>query len=163
MRSLITPARTRPTIWAAATLLVQSVIPTLDQIYEHTLSDQGTPAEKADGRCETHESRRPALSYTPGCLTGGWQLWVGMGSAKAASRKGVTAKDYSDNIPVWPIPFGARVLPLQSQPPRLRPGTQPSSALPTGSPRSASWHCSSPELRLSSLTRASIGAKPATH
>ena len=50
---------------------------------------------------------------------------------------------------VWPTP----------SPRRLRPVTRRWSASLTGSPRSAFLPCSSAELKLSSLTRASIGAK----
>ncbi|PWU01827.1 MAG: short-chain dehydrogenase [Terriglobia bacterium] len=81
-------------------IFVQSVVPTLDHIYEHTLATE-VPLEKWQMAYDTqaraffigapaaakHMSsggRILALSYTPGGVTGGWQPWVGMGSAKAA-------------------------------------------------------------------------------
>jgi len=81
-------------------IFVQSVVPTLDKIYEHTLATEvplakwqiafdtqaraffiGAPAAARHMR---RGGRILALSYTPGGVTGGWQPWVGMGSAKAA-------------------------------------------------------------------------------
>ncbi|HLK67436.1 MAG TPA: SDR family oxidoreductase [Bryobacteraceae bacterium] len=81
-------------------IFVQSVVPTLDLIYEHTLATE-VPLEKwqiaydtqaraffvgvrAAAKHMTHGGRILAMSYTPGAVTGGWQPWVGMGSAKAA-------------------------------------------------------------------------------
>lgn len=81
-------------------IFVQSVIPTLDRIYEHTLATD-VPLDKwqmaydtqaraffvgvpAAARHMRRGGRILALSYTPGGATGGWQPWVGMGSAKAA-------------------------------------------------------------------------------
>ena len=81
-------------------IFIQSVVPTLDHIYEHTLATEvplakwqiaydtqaraffvGAPAA---ARHMGRGGRILALSYTPGGATGGWQPWVGMGSAKAA-------------------------------------------------------------------------------
>jgi NAD(P)-dependent dehydrogenase (short-subunit alcohol dehydrogenase family) len=104
-------------------IFVQSVAPTLDQIYEHTLATEvplakwqvaydtqaraffvGAPAAAKHMR---RGGRILALSYTPGAVTGGWQPWVGMGSAKAAvesmcryfavalARRGVTVNAVS--------------------------------------------------------------------
>jgi len=81
-------------------IFVQSVAPTLDKIYEHTLATE-VPLEKWQVAFDTQArafflgvpaaakhmqrgGRVIALSYTPGAVTGGWQPWVGMGSAKAA-------------------------------------------------------------------------------
>ena len=81
-------------------IFVQSVIPTLDRIYEHTLATE-VPLDKWQIAFDTqaraffveapaaakHMSRGGrilAMSYTLGGVTGGWQPWVGMGSAKAA-------------------------------------------------------------------------------
>ncbi len=81
-------------------IFVQSVIPTLDKIYEHTLATE-VPLEKWQIAFDTQAraffvgapaaakhmgrgGRILAMSYTPGVVTGGWQPWVGMGSAKAA-------------------------------------------------------------------------------
>lgn len=81
-------------------IFVQSVIPTLDHIYEHTLATE-VPLDKwqiafdtqaraffvggrAAAKYMTRGGRILALSYAPGGRTGGWQPWVGMGSAKAA-------------------------------------------------------------------------------
>jgi enoyl-[acyl-carrier protein] reductase III len=81
-------------------IFVQSVVPTLDRIYEHTLATE-VPLEKWQIAYDTQAraffvgvqaaakhmpggGRILALSYTPGGVTGGWQPWVGMGSAKAA-------------------------------------------------------------------------------
>ena len=81
-------------------IFVQSVIPTLDQIYEHTLATEVTLAKwqiafdtqsraffvgaPAAAKHMSPGGRILALSYKPGGVTGGWQPWVGMGSAKAA-------------------------------------------------------------------------------
>ena len=81
-------------------VFVQSVVPRLEHIYEHTLATEvplakwqlafdtqaraffiGAPAA---AKHMTRGGRILALSYTPGGVTGGWQPWVGMGSAKAA-------------------------------------------------------------------------------
>ena len=81
-------------------IFIQSVIPTLDRIYEHTLATE-VPLAKwqiafdtqaraffvqapAAAKHMANGGRILALSYTPGGRTGGWQPWVGMGSAKAA-------------------------------------------------------------------------------
>jgi enoyl-[acyl-carrier protein] reductase III len=81
-------------------IFVQSVVPTLDRIFEFTLATE-VPLEKwqiafdtqaraffvgapAAARYMRQGGRIVALSYTPGGTTGGWQPWVGMGSAKAA-------------------------------------------------------------------------------
>ena len=81
-------------------IFVQSVVPQLDQIYEHTLATE-VPVEKwqlafdtqaraffvgasAAAKYMAEGGRILALSYRPGGQTGGWQPWVGMGSAKAA-------------------------------------------------------------------------------
>jgi enoyl-[acyl-carrier protein] reductase III len=81
-------------------IFIQSVVPTLDKIYEHTLATE-VPLSKwqiaydtqaraffmgapAAARHMRRGGRILALSYTPGGSTGGWQPWVGMGSAKAA-------------------------------------------------------------------------------
>jgi enoyl-[acyl-carrier protein] reductase III len=81
-------------------IFIQSVIPQLDQIYEHTLATE-VPLDKwqlafdtqvraffvgarAAAKHMTKGGRVLALSYRPGGETGGWQPWVGMGSAKAA-------------------------------------------------------------------------------
>ena len=81
-------------------IFVQSVAPQLDKIYEHTLSTE-VPLEKWQLAFDTQVraffigasaaakymgagGRIIALSYRPGGQTGGWQPWVGMGSAKAA-------------------------------------------------------------------------------
>ena len=81
-------------------IFIQSVIPTLDLIYEHTLATE-VPLAKwqiafdtqaraffvqapAASKYMARGGRIPALSYTPRGRTGGWQPWVGMGSAKAA-------------------------------------------------------------------------------
>jgi enoyl-[acyl-carrier protein] reductase III len=81
-------------------IFIQSVIPTLDKIYEHTLATE-VPLAKWQMAFDTQAraffvqapaaakhmgrgGRILALSYTPGGATGGWQPWVGMGSAKAA-------------------------------------------------------------------------------
>jgi len=80
-------------------IFIQSVVPTLDQIFEPVLATE-VPLEKwqlaydtqarafFEGAAATRQMRRGgrilALSYTPGGNTGGWQPWVGMGSAKAA-------------------------------------------------------------------------------
>ena len=81
-------------------IFVQSVIPKLDQIYEHTLATEVPLAKwqlafdtqaraffvgaRQAAKRMTHGGRILAMSYTPGGQTGGWQPWVGMGSAKAA-------------------------------------------------------------------------------
>lgn len=81
-------------------IFVQSVAPRLEHIYEHTLATE-VPLDKWQHAFDTqaraffvgaraaakhmkHGGRILALSYTPGGTTGGWQPWVGMGSAKAA-------------------------------------------------------------------------------
>jgi enoyl-[acyl-carrier protein] reductase III len=81
-------------------IFIHSVVPPLEQIYEHTLATE-VPLEKwqlafdtqaraffvqarAAAKHMEHGGRIIALSYAPGGRTGGWQPWVGMGSAKAA-------------------------------------------------------------------------------
>ena len=81
-------------------IYVHSVIPRLEQIYEHALATD-LPLDKwqmafdsqaraffigarAAAQHMTHGGRILALSYTPGGATGGWQPWAGMGPAKAA-------------------------------------------------------------------------------
>lgn len=81
-------------------IFVQSVVPRLDNIYEHTLATEVPLAKwqlafdtqaraffvggRAAATYMTRGGRILALSYTPGGRTGGWQPWVGMGAAKAA-------------------------------------------------------------------------------
>ena len=81
-------------------IFVQSTVPTFDRIYEHARATE-VPLEKwqlgfdtqaraffvgapAAARHMTNGGRILALSYKTGTATGGWQPWVGMGSAKAA-------------------------------------------------------------------------------
>lgn len=81
-------------------IFVQSVVPTFDKIYEHALATE-VPLEKWQLGFDTQAraffigapvaarymkkgGRILALSYKQGAETGGWQPWVGMGSAKAA-------------------------------------------------------------------------------
>jgi enoyl-[acyl-carrier protein] reductase III len=107
-------------------IFIQSVVPTLERIYEHTLATE-VPLEKWQLAYDTqaraffvqvpaaakHMSRGGrvlAISYTPGGVTGGWQPWVGMGSAKAAvesmcryfavalARDGVTVNAVSPGV-----------------------------------------------------------------
>jgi NAD(P)-dependent dehydrogenase (short-subunit alcohol dehydrogenase family) len=99
-------SRTAEIVHAAAQKLggcdifAQSVIPRLEDIYEHTLATEVPLAKwqlafdtqvraffvgaRAAAKYMTRGGRILALSYTPGGRTGGWQPWVGMGSAKAA-------------------------------------------------------------------------------
>jgi enoyl-[acyl-carrier protein] reductase III len=81
-------------------IFVQSVIPRMEEIYEHALATEVPLAKwqlafdtqaraffigaRAAAKYMTGGGRILALSYTPGGRTGGWQPWVGMGSAKAA-------------------------------------------------------------------------------
>lgn len=81
-------------------IFVQSVIPRMEQIYEHALATEIPLAKwqlafdtqarafflgaRAAAKYMTGGGRIMALSYTIGGQTGGWQPWVGMGSAKAA-------------------------------------------------------------------------------
>src|SRR6266550_321632 len=81
-------------------IFIHSVIPPMEEIYEHALSTEVPLAKwqlafdsqaRAFFVCArtaaTYMSgggRILALTYTPGGRTGGWQPWVGMGSAKAA-------------------------------------------------------------------------------
>ncbi|HEV8130064.1 MAG TPA: SDR family oxidoreductase [Acidobacteriota bacterium] len=81
-------------------IFIQSVIPPLDEIYEHTWSTEVPLAKwqlafdtqarafficaRTAAKYMTRGGRILALSYTPGGRTGGWQAWVGMGPAKAA-------------------------------------------------------------------------------
>jgi len=107
-------------------IFVQSAVPTLDQIYEHTLATE-VPLAKwqlaYDSQARAFFVGAPlaakhmksggrilALSYTPGGVTGGWQPWVGMGSAKAAiesmcryfavalARQGITVNAVSPGV-----------------------------------------------------------------
>ena len=107
-------------------IFIQSVVPTLDRIFEFALATE-VPLEKWQIAYDTqaraffvgvsaaakHMSRGGriiALSYTPGGVTGGWQPWVGMGSAKAAvesmcryfavalARHGVTVNAVSPGV-----------------------------------------------------------------
>jgi len=81
-------------------IFVQSVVPPLGEIYEHAMSTD-LPLEKWQLAFDTQAraffvcartaatfmrggGRIIGLSYTQGGRTGGWQPWVGMGSAKAA-------------------------------------------------------------------------------
>lgn len=81
-------------------IFVHSVIPRLEEIYEHTLATEVPLAKwqlaydtqaraffigaRTAATYMTRGGRILALSYTPGGQTGGWQPWVGMGPAKAA-------------------------------------------------------------------------------
>jgi enoyl-[acyl-carrier protein] reductase III len=81
-------------------IFILSVVPPLEEIYEHTLSTEVPLAKwqlafdtqargffvcaRAAAKYMTRGGRILALSYAPGGRTGGWQPWVGMGSAKAA-------------------------------------------------------------------------------
>lgn len=81
-------------------IFVQTAVSQLSQIYEHALATE-VPLEKwqlgfdtqakaffvgapAAARYMKRGGRVLALSYHMGAITGGWQPWVGMGSAKAA-------------------------------------------------------------------------------
>jgi enoyl-[acyl-carrier protein] reductase III len=81
-------------------IFVQCAISSLSRIYEHALATE-VPLEKwqlgfdsqakayfvgapAAARYMRQGGRILALSYHTGATTGGWQPWVGMGSAKAA-------------------------------------------------------------------------------
>jgi enoyl-[acyl-carrier protein] reductase III len=81
-------------------IFIQSVVPTLDKIFEPVLANE-VPLDKWQMAYDTQAraffigaqtaakymqkgGRIIAISYTPGGTTGGWQPWVGMGSAKAA-------------------------------------------------------------------------------
>lgn len=81
-------------------IFILSVVPPLEEIYEHTLSTEVPLAKwqlafdtqargffvcaRTAAKYMTRGGRILALSYVPGARTGGWQPWVGMGSAKAA-------------------------------------------------------------------------------
>jgi NAD(P)-dependent dehydrogenase (short-subunit alcohol dehydrogenase family) len=81
-------------------IFVQSVCPPLGEIYEHVLSTElslqkwqlafDTQARafflgaRMAAKFMRGGGRIIGLSYTQGAKTGGWQPWVGMGSAKAA-------------------------------------------------------------------------------
>lgn len=81
-------------------IYVQSVVPRLTEIYEHVLSTElslekwqlafDTQARafficaRTAAKFMTGGGRIIGLSYSIGGRTGGWQPWVGMGSAKAA-------------------------------------------------------------------------------
>jgi NAD(P)-dependent dehydrogenase (short-subunit alcohol dehydrogenase family) len=107
-------------------IFVHSVIPRLEDIYEHTLATEVPLAKwqlafdtqaraffvgaRAAAKYMTRGGRILALSYTPGGQTGGWQPWVGMGAAKAAldstcryfavalGRHGITVNSVSPGI-----------------------------------------------------------------
>ncbi|MCL6684084.1 SDR family oxidoreductase [Sphingomonas alba] len=81
-------------------IFVQSAVPTFEKIYEHALSTE-VPLSKwqlaFDSQARAFFIAAPtaakymrdggriiALSYRAGAETGGWQPWIGMGSAKAA-------------------------------------------------------------------------------
>ena len=107
-------------------IFIQSVVPELGLIYEHTLASE-VPLEKWQLAFDTQAraffvgakaaakymksgGRILAISYKPGGLTGGWQPWIGMGSAKAAmesmcryfavalARNGVTVNAVSPGV-----------------------------------------------------------------
>jgi enoyl-[acyl-carrier protein] reductase III len=82
-------------------VFAQSIVPRLEQIYEHTLATEVSLAKwqlaydtqaraffiggvPAAAKHMTRGGRILALPYRPGGVTGGWQPWVGIGSAKAA-------------------------------------------------------------------------------
>jgi len=81
-------------------IFIQSVCPPLGEIYEHVMAtelslDKWQLAFDTQARAFFIGARTAAkfmngggriigLSYTRGGITGGWQPWVGMGSAKAA-------------------------------------------------------------------------------
>jgi enoyl-[acyl-carrier protein] reductase III len=81
-------------------IYIQSVVPRLGEIYEHVLSTElslekwqlafDTQARaffvcaRTAAKFMSGGGRIIGLSYTIGGRTGGWQPWVGMGSAKAA-------------------------------------------------------------------------------
>jgi NAD(P)-dependent dehydrogenase (short-subunit alcohol dehydrogenase family) len=81
-------------------IFILSVVPPLEEIYEHTLSTEVPLAKwqlafdtqaraffvsaRTAATYMTRGGRILGLSYAPGGRTGGWQPWVGMGSAKAA-------------------------------------------------------------------------------
>ena len=81
-------------------IFVHSVVPPMEQIYEHAAATE-MPLEKWQLAFDTQAraffvgaraaakhmasgGRIIGITYTPGGKTGGWQPWVGMGSAKAA-------------------------------------------------------------------------------
>jgi len=81
-------------------IFIQSVVPSFDKIYAHTLATE-VPLAKWQLGFDTQAraffvgapvaaeymrrgGRIIALTYKQGATTGGWQPWVGMGSAKAA-------------------------------------------------------------------------------
>jgi enoyl-[acyl-carrier protein] reductase III len=81
-------------------IFIHSVIPPLAEIYEHSLATEVPLAKwqlafdsqarafficaRTAARSMRQGGRILALTYAPGGRTGGWQPWVGMGSAKAA-------------------------------------------------------------------------------
>lgn len=81
-------------------IYVQSVLPRLEEIYEHAMSTDVPLAKwqlafdtqaraffvcaRAAAKFMRVGGRIVALSYASGGRTGGWQPWVGMGPAKAA-------------------------------------------------------------------------------
>jgi NAD(P)-dependent dehydrogenase (short-subunit alcohol dehydrogenase family) len=107
-------------------IFIQSVIPRLEDIYEHTLATEVPLAKwqlafdtqvraffvgaRAAATYMTRGGRILALSYTPGGRTGGWQPWVAMGAAKAAldstcryftvalGRQGITVNAVSPGV-----------------------------------------------------------------
>ena len=121
-------------------IFVHSVIPPLNDIYEHTLATEvplvkwqlafDTQARaffvgaRQAAKRMTHGGRILAMSYTPGGQTGGWQPWVGMGSAKAAmeslvryfavavAKRGITVNALS---PGWTEDSVLNTLPEQAQ------------------------------------------------
>lgn len=81
-------------------IFIQSVVPPLGEVHENSMSTE-VPLEKwqlafdtqaraffvcarTAAKFMTGGGRIVALSYSTGGRTGGWQPWVGMGSAKAA-------------------------------------------------------------------------------
>jgi|SRR5215467_8830975 len=107
-------------------IFVQSVLSPLGEIYENVMSTELSLAKwqlafdtqaraffvcaRTAAKSMSGGGRIVALSYAPGGRTGGWQPWVGMGSAKAAidsisryfavalGRYGVTVNTVSPGI-----------------------------------------------------------------
>lgn len=123
-------------------IFVQSAVPAFDKIYQHGLSTE-VPLEKWQLGFDTQAraffvavplaakhmrngGRILALSYKPGATTGGWQPWVGMGSAKAAlesmcryfavglARDGITVNAVSPGISDETTLFGQLPAEVQS-------------------------------------------------
>ena len=81
-------------------IFIHSVVPALEEIFSPTLSTEVPLAKwqlafdsqaraffvcaRTAATYMTQGGRILALTYIPGARTGGWQPWVGMGSAKAA-------------------------------------------------------------------------------